>query len=526
MALIDGKGPGRVSGSRILNSRSRPDGPLLAAAGAPAAERERVSGLDWRQRYTRYLGVTDLFVIIWAAAGSHFVQSSITRSTTEMDPFAPKSFSTTAAVIVLWALMLSVFDSRDSKVIGFGAEEYKRVLNATFVVFALVTMVSYLFRLELPRSYLLVVMPAGLFGLIAGRFIWRRWLQLQRDRAQFVTNVLAVGNADTVRELIAELRRSPRAGYRVIGACVSGGTPSSAIAGRAVMSQDNILGVPIVGSLNQVLSAVQLTGASAVAVTATAAFGPAAVRELSWELEKTNADLILAPALTDIAGPRVHTHPVAGLPLIHVERPTYSGPTRVFKTAFDMVGAALLLMVFSPIMLVLALAVKVSSPGPVFFRQERVGVDGTRFRMTKFRSMRVDAEALLDELRAQQTDAGNEVLFKIKDDPRITKVGKFLRRFSLDEMPQLFNVLSGEMSLVGPRPPLAAEVAQYQDEVHRRLLVKPGMTGLWQVSGRSDLSWEETVRLDLSYVENWSITGDLVILFKTARAVVSSSGAY
>jgi exopolysaccharide biosynthesis polyprenyl glycosylphosphotransferase len=292
------------------------------------------------------------------------------------------------------------------------------------------------------------------------------------------------------------------------------------------MSPDNILGVPIVGSLNQVLSAVQLTGASAVAVTATAAFGPAAVRELSWELEKTNADLILAPALTDIAGPRVHTHPVAGLPLIHVERPTYSGPTRVFKTAFDMVGAALLLMVFSPVMLILALAVKVSSPGPVFFRQERVGVDGTRFRMTKFRSMRVDAEALLDELRAQQTDAGNEVLFKIKDDPRITKVGKFLRRFSLDEMPQLFNVLSGEMSLVGPRPPLAAEVAQYQDEVHRRLLVKPGMTGLWQVSGRSDLSWEETVRLDLSYVENWSITGDLVILFKTARAVVSSSGAY
>jgi exopolysaccharide biosynthesis polyprenyl glycosylphosphotransferase len=223
----------------------------------------------------------------------------------------------------------------------------------------------------------------------------------------------------------------------------------------------------------------------------------------------------------------VHTQPVAGLPLIHVERPTYSGPTRVVKSAFDMVGAVLLLILFSPFMLAIAAVVKLDSPGPVFFRQERVGVDGTRFRMAKFRTMRVDAEAMLDELRrAQETDAGNEVLFKIKNDPRITRVGRFLRRYSLDEIPQLFNVVSGEMSLVGPRPPLAAEVAQYQNEVHRRLLVRPGMTGLWQVSGRSDLSWEETVRLDLSYVENWSITGDLMILFKTAKAVLSSSGAY
>ncbi len=492
-----------------------------------AAAASMVEPLDWRQRYGRYLAVTDLFVIIWAAAGAHIVQSAISGNSKFAAPLSPAFLSTTAAVVVLWALMLAVFDSRDFKVVGFGSDEYKRVLNATFVVFAVVVMISYLFELALPRGYLLVAMPAGLIGLIADRFLWRRWLQVQRDRGDCVTNVLAVGNADTVRDLIAELRRSPRAGYRVIGACVSGGTSASAVAGMAALSQENILGVPVVGSLTQVLGAVRMMNADAVAVTATAAFGPVAVRELSWELEKTNAELILAPALTDIAGPRVHTHPVAGLPLIHVERPTYSGPTRVVKTAFDLVGAALLLFAFSPLMLGLAIAIKVSSPGPVFFRQERVGVDGTRFRMTKFRSMRVDAESMLEELRAaQQTDAGNEVLFKIKDDPRITKVGKFIRRFSLDEVPQLFNVLVGEMSLVGPRPPLASEVALYQDEVHRRLLVKPGMTGLWQVSGRSDLSWEETVRLDLSYVENWSITGDLVILFKTARAVVSPSGAY
>jgi len=263
-----------------------------------------------------------------------------------------------------------------------------------------------------------------------------------------------------------------------------------------------------------------------VAVTATASFGPSAVRRLSWDLEKTSAELILAPALTDIAGPRIQTQPVAGLSLIHVERPTYRGATKLFKTAFDLVGAGLLLLMLSPVFLAIALGIKVTSPGPVFFRQERVGLDGERFKMIKFRSMRVDAEAMLEQLQAEQRDAGNDVLFKIKNDPRVTSIGKFIRRFSLDEIPQLLNVLRGEMSLVGPRPPLVAEVARYEDEVHRRLLVKPGMTGLWQVSGRSDLSWDETVRLDLSYVENWSIASDLVILFKTAKAVVAPEGAY
>jgi exopolysaccharide biosynthesis polyprenyl glycosylphosphotransferase len=464
-------------------------------------------------------------IILWAVAGAHLLDGL--SDFAMANPLDGQAVATSGAIVVLWLLVLSIFDSRDGKVVGFGAEEYKRVLNASLVVFGIVAMVSYLFRLNLPRGYAVFVLPAGVIGLIAGRWIWRRWLQRQRDDASFVTNVLAVGNAETVRDLITELRRTPRAGYRVIGACISGGSPASGLAGAAVRSEANLLGVPILGSLDHVVGAVQLTSADAVAVTSTAAFGPTAVRKLSWDLEKTSAELILAPALTDIAGPRVHTHPVAGLPLIHVERATYSGPTRVIKTAFDLVGASLLLLLLSPLMLALAVAIKATSPGPVFFRQERVGVGGKRFRMIKFRSMRVDAEALLEELRQRQgTDAGNQVLFKIKDDPRITKVGKFIRRYSLDEVPQLLNVLRLEMSLVGPRPPLAAEVEQYEADVHRRLLVKPGMTGLWQVSGRSDLDWDETVRLDLSYVENWSVTGDLVILAKTAKAVLSSSGAY
>ncbi len=180
----------------------------------------------------------------------------------------------------------------------------------------------------------------------------------------------------------------------------------------------------------------------------------------------------------------------------------------------------------SPVLLVLALLVKVTSTGPVFFLQERVGLNGSTFHMIKFRSMVVDAEQRLQELSALDRAEGNTVLFKMKNDPRVTRVGAFMRRYSLDEVPQLFNVLVGSMSLVGPRPPLAREVERYDVHVHRRFLVKPGMTGLWQVSGRSDLSWEDSVRLDLYYVENWSMVGDLLILWRTARAVVAKDGAY
>jgi lipopolysaccharide/colanic/teichoic acid biosynthesis glycosyltransferase len=187
--------------------------------------------------------------------------------------------------------------------------------------------------------------------------------------------------------------------------------------------------------------------------------------------------------------------------------------------------AAIALLLLSPLFIVLTLAVRWSSAGPALFRQVRVGRDGGTFMMLKFRSMYCDAEERLAEL-VDQSDVRDGVLFKMRNDPRITRIGRLLRRYSLDELPQLINVLNGSMSLVGPRPPLPVEVAQYEDHVHRRLLVKPGVTGLWQVSGRSDLSWEESVRLDLRYVENWSLSEDLLILWKTARAVTLGSGAY
>jgi len=275
---------------------------------------------------------------------------------------------------------------------------------------------------------------------------------------------------------------------------------------------------------HSIVAALDACGADAVAVSAGVQLHPQTLRHLGWELAARNIGLIMAPALTDIAGPRIHTQQVAGLPLIHVTTPTLEGGQRVAKRLFDLTTAGLLLVMASPAMILVALLVKLDNPGPVLFRQERVGMEGKRFFMIKFRSMVVDAEGRLAELARQNEGSGP--LFKMRNDPRVTRLGGFLRRFSVDELPQLLNVLSGSMSLVGPRPPLPGEVEAYESDVRRRLLVKPGLTGLWQVSGRSNLSWQDSVRLDLYYVENWSLAGDLIIMLRTVRAVFRSTGAY
>ncbi|MEP6561450.1 MAG: sugar transferase [Nakamurella sp.] len=508
------------SSVRAAPLRYADDGTLLAADASPAEVRRH---RGWGRRYASRLLLSDVFSLLIAAVVVHLFRFPAVSSDGIIDESSVPYIALTTIVVVLWMLALTWFGSRDPKAIGYGATEYKRIIHATFSVFGALAIVSFLFKLELPRSYLLVLMPVGLVTLFGSRFVWRRWLRSQRFAGRYLSNVLAVGNIHTVTELLNDLRHTPQAGYRVIGVCISQPKLAVDADGGQVLEID---GVPVLGGFDDVVGVVRSSGADTVAVTSSASFGPSRVRKLSWELEDTNAELILAPALTNIAGPRVHTHPVAGLPLIHVDRPTYHGANQILKKSFDAVGSLLLILLFSPILLGFAFAIKLTSKGPVFFRQDRVGINGEIFMMIKFRSMVVDAEARLEKLQGEQRDAGNKVLFKMKNDPRITKIGKFIRRFSVDELPQLFNVLKGDMSLVGPRPPLKAETDLYGDEARRRLLVKPGMTGLWQVSGRSDLTWDDTVRLDVYYVENWSITGDMVIIWKTAKAVVSSSGAY
>ena len=478
--------------------------------------RPRTTRRTWSDRYARGLFVTDLVCVLWAGLGVHLFEPPIPTRVSSA-PGDAWFIVATACLVGIWLLALDWSGSRDGTVTGHGPTEYKRVIQASLSVFGLAAIGSFLFDLDLPRTYVVLMLPAGLVALLATRYVWRRWLFRRRDVGEMMSKVVVVGDRRTVSELAADLARTPRAGYRVIGVCV-----------RANADGDRTLdGLPILGDPDDAAAVATACGADAVAVTSSAAFGPSKVRRLSWDLEGTRTELILAPALTNIAGPRIHTQPVAGLPLIHVDHPTYRGANRILKRLFDLFGSVALVVLFSPVLLSVAVAIKMTSKGPVFFRQDRVGLNGETFKMIKFRSMVVDAETRLAALKQAQTaDAGNQVLFKMKNDPRITGVGRFIRRFSIDELPQLFNVVVGDMSLVGPRPPLRSEVDLYGADALRRLLVKPGMTGLWQVSGRSDLTWDDSVRLDVYYVENWSITGDLAILWRTARAVVGSSGAY
>jgi exopolysaccharide biosynthesis polyprenyl glycosylphosphotransferase len=389
-------------------------------------------------------------------------------------------------------------------------------VDATVRLFGVVAIVAFLFQLDLARGYIILAFPTGLFALLASRWMCRQWLIAQRLRGRFSSRVLLVGSRVSVTAIARDLARAPGAGYLVVGACIPGDAIGEYLNGH----------IPVSSNLDELQTAMGATRADTVVVTSSDSLPPERIRELSWSLEPGRQHLVLAPSLTDVGGPRIHMRPVAGLPLIHVETPRYEGMKRFSKRAFDLVSSVALIVVLAPVLLAVALSVKTSTAGPVLFRQERVGLDGKHFTMLKFRTMVVDAETRLDGLLSVKRAEGNSVMFKMKNDPRVTPVGKFLRRFSMDELPQLFNVFLGSMSVVGPRPPLDSEVAIYENHVHRRFLVKPGITGLWQVSGRSNLSWEDTVRLDLYYVENWSITGDILILWRTLRAVLGRDGAY
>ena len=409
---------------------------------------------------------------------------------------------------------LEFYATRDHKTIGTGSTEYKRIVDASARIFGLTAIVVFLLKMDLARGYFLTALPMGLIFLLLGRWAWRQWLVARRKNSQYVHRAIVVGEREKSVHVVVGVRRDPGAGIFVVGAITENGN----------IAQDLVEGVPVLGDFSQVVQVIEQSRADTVIFTGADNFGPRQLRELGWELQARQVDLIMSPALTDVAGPRIHARPVSGLPLIQVDFPAFQGSRHAAKRTFDLVLSGLGLLILSPLLAWIAIAIRRDSDGPVFFYQERVGHNGAHFSMIKFRSMVADAEDQLPSL-LDQSD-GNGVLFKLKVDPRVTKVGKFLRRSSLDEVPQLVNVFLGNMSLVGPRPPLAKEVALYDDYAERRLLVKPGITGLWQVSGRSDLSWEDSIRLDLYYVENWSLIGDIIILYRTVRAVIRPSGAY
>nr|WP_246325824.1 sugar transferase [Actinomycetospora corticicola] len=391
-----------------------------------------------------------------------------------------------------------------------GGLEYTRVLQAGTGALLVLALGQVAVRDDGLRPWTLAVLPAAVLAVLAVRGVARALLHRRRRRGIGLTGVLAVGSEESVEALVARTRRAPEHGWTVLAACTPAGVGTCA-------------GVPVVGDLDDVAERVHGVGAEVVAVAAAPGWSGRRLHRLAWELEGTDLDLVVDPGLMEIAGPRLHVTPVDGQPMIRLTQPTFRGAARVSKALLDRVVAVVAVVALAPVLLGVALAIRLDDHGPVFFRQERVGRRGRPFRMIKFRSMAVDAEAVRTSLRSDDADGP---LFKMRADPRVTRIGAVLRRYSLDELPQLLNVVGGSMSLVGPRPPLPSEVVEYADDARRRLLVRPGMTGLWQVSGRSDLSWEETVRLDLRYVENWSPGLDLHILARTVTAVLAGRGAY
>jgi exopolysaccharide biosynthesis polyprenyl glycosylphosphotransferase len=366
-----------------------------------------------------------------------------------------------------------------------------------------------------------------LIALLVTRWVWRQWLVGQRRQGQWSSRTVVVGSRTSVAAILRQLRDVSPSEFIVTGVCLLD-TSAARNENAATEAEDDLdwLGAPVVSNLDEVVGLLASTESDTVLVTSTDLLPPEKVRDLSWRLRPGEHHIVVAPSLMDIGGPRIHTRPVAGLPLLHIETPRHGGPKRAVKRLFDVGAAVLLVVLLSPLFIALAVAIRMASPGHVLFVQERVGAGGRTFRMVKFRSMVSDAEQRVAELLTESRDSGNEVLFKMTDDPRVTPVGRFIRRWSLDELPQLLNVIAGTMSLVGPRPPLQREVDAYELHVHRRFFVKPGITGLWQISGRSSLTWEESVRLDLYYVENWSLTVDLIILWRTFAAVMRRDGAY
>lgn len=415
----------------------------------------------------------------------------------------------------VWVLALTVGGAYHNKFVGVGSQEFQRVFNAGIRLLALVAVGSFALKTDFARSFVVVVLPLVTAVTLVERHALRKWVHRQRARGRFMRRVVVVGAMPEVIDLVSHVQRAQYAGLRVVGVCVPGDGRVLTVGGV----QHVVLGTP-----KAVADVLHTVAADTVAVVGSGNGEGGYLRRLAWRLEGRGVELVVAPAITDVAGPRILVRPLEGLPLLHIEEPQLSGADRLLKEFLERAGAIVLLVALLPLCALIGLAIRLTSPGPALFRQLRIGRHGKKFTILKFRTMQLGAEEKLSSILDRNDQDG--LMFKVRRDPRVTRIGRWLRRYSLDELPQLWNVLTGTMSLVGPRPPLPFEVERYADEVNRRLLVKPGMTGLWQVRGRADLSWQETVRLDLYYVENWSLALDAAILWKTIFAVLDRKGAY
>lgn len=486
--------------SKVDPSTEAPAFPItgITEAGGPRA---------WMLHYRLVLLATDVVAMAVAVSAGYRLRFGDGAA-------APHYLLYALAIAIGWLVALQNAGGYDIRHLASGTTESKIVLRASAITVSVLAIYCYATKTQVARGFVIGIIPIGIALLIVSRAMVRHFVESRRRTGRWVHRILAVGTTESVQHLLEVTERATGAGLHVVGACVED-SPQGALLGSDVR---------VVGGVLDAAATAQRVDADVVAVTASG-LGPTKVRELGWELEGTGRGLVIAPALTEIAGPRVRVSPVEGLPLMWLEQPQLGRVPRLVKRSLDLIGGLVLLLLALPVLLVAACGIKLDSRGPVVFRQRRLGVHGTEFLVLKLRTMYVDSEERREHFLELNEQDGAGVLFKIRRDPRVTRVGKLLRQFSMDELPQLIHVITGRMSLVGPRP-LSAADSTYTGPARRRLLVRPGLTGLWQVSGRSDLSWDDAVRLDLYYVENWSLGGDLGILARTILAVLRRRGAY
>lgn len=504
---------GETSGERPKLYRVEPG--ANSSQPQPQLPKAPAVGLAWGRSYRAKLRVSDTIVISLAVLTALTIQRQLAPAQGLLTDLHPEQWAFCGLIIVVWNVILAVFHTRDRRVVGAGATEYKQVITASTMTFGLLAMTLLVTEVELPSRFFVLTLPCGVLALLVNRWLWRRWLTRQRRFGHFLSRVVVVGGLEDVDYVVSRIGPRMGAAYTVVGVVLDGSTEvESGLAS----------GIPVFSGLDNVADVAATLGADAVIVAGQPSSGPNFIRDLAWMLEGTAAELILSSRLANVAGPRIHFRPVEGLPLIHVEIPQFDGGRHILKHSMDAIVSAIAIILLAPLLVILAVLVCVDSPGPALFSQYRVGRNGRRFRMWKFRTMGVTAGEELPALVDSNEAAGP--LFKLKADPRVTGIGRVLRKYSLDELPQLWNVLKGDMSLVGPRPPLPREVLGYEGHELRRLYIKPGLTGMWQVNGRSDLNWEDSIRLDLYYVENWSLIGDLIIVWRTVKVLLRPVGAY
>ena len=496
-----------------VRAADRPDPPGASRLTTGDKRRGPARSASWTRRFARRLWFSDTAIVIATLAGTVVALEARGTDSVTVEGYGNTDYGWAMAGLgLIWLAALNIIDTRSEHIVGQGNTEYSRIVNGTIAGFLTALAIAFFLRIDLARSLFIVSAPIGLLLLLMSRWMWRKWLRRQQRHGDYLHRAVVIGEPAKVAHIADVIRSTDGAGYEIVGAIT-----------KWASSVPFAMNLEVIGGYADAVEAIDRVGADTLIVASADDLGPKTLRALGWAMAERDVQWIVAPAMTDIAGPRIHAQPVAGLPLVHVAFPELEGWRGFLKRAMDTAGAGLLMLLFSPVFLIVALLVKATSTGPVFYRQNRIGRSGIPFGMIKFRSMIQDADDQLATLLDLQGTSGTP-LFKVVDDPRITPIGRILRKYSIDELPQLLNVLTGEMSLVGPRPQRPAEVALYDDTAHRRLRVKPGMSGLWQVSGRSALSWEDALRLDLYYVENWSLAQDLIILFRTFKAVIKPEG--